>query len=151
LTIPNTIQQLGGRFYKAPMKLADQADVSAQAGGIDPVELAAMHRASADGFGPSVDFLVGAGNVYVTEAKRQPSTVAHSDKAIGTNHVLPARRAARYTGGLWVGSFLRMSTHQRIQRNAGAPVARATLAICHAEHMTGHGETARLRLEQNII
>jgi sulfopropanediol 3-dehydrogenase len=276
------------------------APPSAQAGGIDPVQLAAMHWAGADeiyaiggvhalaaisygveGFGPPVDFLVGAGNAYVTEAKRQlfgevgidalagPSelaiiadararadlvaadllgqaehgptsevilltrseslahdvtaeiarqlrhldtadtasvswrdfgaviladsddvlvrlsdaiapehlevqtedpewffrhldsygtlflgeraTVAYSDKAIGTNHVLPTGRAARYTGGLWVGSFLRMFTHQRIQSNAGAPVARATLAICTAERMTGHGETARLRLQQNIV
>jgi sulfopropanediol 3-dehydrogenase len=276
------------------------APPSAQAGGIDPVQLAAMHWAGADeiyaiggvhalaaisygaeGFGPPVDFLVGAGNAYVTEAKRQlfgevgidalagPSelaiiadaharadivaadllgqaehgptsevvlltrseslahdvtaeiarqlkhldtadtasvswrdfgaiiladsdealvkisdaiapehlevqtedpewffrhldsygtlflgeraTVAYSDKAIGTNHVLPTGRAARYTGGLWVGSFLRMFTHQRIQSNAGATVACATLAICTAERMTGHGETARLRLEQNII
>jgi sulfopropanediol 3-dehydrogenase len=276
------------------------APPSAQAGGIYPIQLAAMHWAGADeiyavggvhalaaisygveGFGPPVDFLVGAGNAYVTEAKRQlfgevgidalagPSelaiiadararadlvaadllgqaehgptsevilltrseslahavtaeisrqlehldtadtasvswrdfgaiiladsdealvrlsdaiapehlevqtedpewffrhldsygtlflgeraTVAYSDKAIGTNHVLPTGRAARYTGGLWVGSFLRMSTHQRIQSNAGAPVARATLAICDAEHMSGHGETARLRLQQNIV
>lgn len=52
---------------------------------------------------------------------------------------------------LWVGSFLRMFTHQRIQSNAGAPVARATLAICTAERMTGHGETVRLRLQQNIV
>jgi hypothetical protein len=44
-----------------------------------------------------------------------------------------------------------MFTHQRIQSNAGAPVAHATLAMCHAEHMTEHDETARLRLEQNII
>jgi len=44
-----------------------------------------------------------------------------------------------------------MFTHQRIQSNAGAPVARATLAICTAERMTGHGETVRLRLQQNIV
>jgi sulfopropanediol 3-dehydrogenase len=61
--------------------------------------------------------------------------------------VLPTGRAARYTGGLWVGSFLRMLTHQRIQGAAGAPVARATLAISRAEGMTGHGETARRRLD----
>lgn len=83
------------------------------------------------------------GTLFVGER----STVAYSDKAIGTNHVLPTGRAARYTGGLWVGSFLRMLTHQRIQGSAGAPVARATLAISTAEGMTGHGETARRRLE----
>jgi sulfopropanediol 3-dehydrogenase len=83
------------------------------------------------------------GTLFVGER----STVAYSDKAIGTNHVLPTGRAARYTGGLWVGSFLRMLTHQRIHGAAGAPVARATLAISTAEGMTGHGETARRRLE----
>jgi sulfopropanediol 3-dehydrogenase len=83
------------------------------------------------------------GTLFVGER----STVAYSDKAIGTNHVLPTGRAARYTGGLWVGSFLRMLTHQRIQGAAGAPVARATLAISRAEGMTGHGETARRRLD----
>jgi sulfopropanediol 3-dehydrogenase len=88
---------------------------------------------------------------YGTLFLGERATVAYSDKAIGTNHVLPTGRAARYTGGLWVGSFLRMFTHQRIQSNAGAPVARATLAICTAERMTGHGETARLRLQQNIV
>ena len=88
---------------------------------------------------------------YGTLFLGERATVAYSDKAIGTNHVLPTGRAARYTGGLWVGSFLRMSTHQRIQKNSGAPVARATIAICAAERMTGHGESARLRLEQNIV
>jgi sulfopropanediol 3-dehydrogenase len=83
------------------------------------------------------------GTLFVGER----STVAYSDKAIGTNHVLPTGRAARYTGGLWVGSFLRMLTHQRIQGAAGAAVARATLAISRAEGMTGHGETARRRLD----
>jgi sulfopropanediol 3-dehydrogenase len=83
------------------------------------------------------------GTLFVGER----ATVAYSDKAIGTNHVLPTGRAARYTGGLWVGSFLRMLTHQCIEGASGAQVALATLAISIAEGMTGHGETARMRLE----
>ena len=87
------------------------------------------------------DRLDSYGTLFVGET----ATVAYSDKAIGTNHVLPTGRAARYTGGLWVGSFLRMLTHQRIAGAAGRPVAAATAAICDAEGMTGHGITARMR------
>ena len=74
------------------------------------------------------------------------ATVAYSDKAVGTNHVLPTGRAARYTGGLWVGSFLRMLTHQRSTVVGSQPTARATVAISEAEGMHGHAETARRRL-----
>jgi sulfopropanediol 3-dehydrogenase len=74
------------------------------------------------------------------------ATVAYSDKAVGTNHVLPTGRAARYTGGLWVGSFLRVLTHQRSTVAGSQPTARATVAISEAEGMSGHAETARRRL-----
>jgi sulfopropanediol 3-dehydrogenase len=52
------------------------------------------------------------------------ATVAYSDKAIGTNHVLPTRRAARYTGGLWVGKYLKTVTYQEVTD----PAASAGLA-----------------------
>lgn len=74
------------------------------------------------------------------------ATVAFSDKAIGTNHVLPTGRAARYTGGLWVGSFLRVLTHQRSTVEGTQRVAAATAAISDAEGMVGHGDSARVRL-----
>lgn len=74
------------------------------------------------------------------------ATVAFSDKAVGTNHVLPTGRAARYTGGLWAGTFLRVLTHQRSTVEGSQPTARATVAISEAEGMVGHAETARLRL-----
>ena len=76
------------------------------------------------------------------------ATVAYSDKAIGTNHVLPTRGAARYTSGLWVGSFLRTPTYQVVDSPAAAAnVARATAAISTAEGMLGHALTATVRLE----
>jgi len=82
------------------------------------------------------------GTVFVgTEA-----TVAFSDKAVGTNHVLPTGRAARYTGGLWAGTFLRVLTHQRTTIEGSQATARATVAISEAEGMVGHAETARRRL-----
>jgi sulfopropanediol 3-dehydrogenase len=74
------------------------------------------------------------------------ATVAFSDKAVGTNHVLPTGRAARYTGGLWVGSFLRVLTHQRTTVAGSQATAKATIVISEAEGMDGHAETARRRI-----
>jgi sulfopropanediol 3-dehydrogenase len=74
------------------------------------------------------------------------STVAFSDKSIGTNHVLPTRRAARYTGGLWVGKFLKTLTYQSVTSLGSEVVAPSTAAIADAELMFGHALTARLRL-----
>lgn len=74
------------------------------------------------------------------------STVAYSDKAIGTNHVLPTGRAARFTGGLWVGKFLKTVTYQRVTQEGSNLVAPPTAAIADAELMFGHALTARLRI-----
>ena len=74
------------------------------------------------------------------------STVAFSDKSIGTNHVLPTRGAARYTGGLWVGKFLKTLTYQRVTADGSERVAPSTAAIADAELMFGHALTARLRM-----
>jgi sulfopropanediol 3-dehydrogenase len=75
------------------------------------------------------------------------STVAFSDKSIGTNHVLPTRGAARYTGGLWVGKFLKTLTYQRLTGAGSRAIAESTAAIADAELMFGHALTARLRYE----
>ena len=77
---------------------------------------------------------------------RRAATVAFADKAIGTNHVLPTGRAARYTGGLWVGKFLKTLTYQRLTRTGTERIAPSTAAIADAEQMYGHALTARLRL-----
>jgi sulfopropanediol 3-dehydrogenase len=76
------------------------------------------------------------------------TTVAYGDKAIGTNHVLPTGRAARYTGGLWVGKFLKTVTYQRATEEGSREVAPAVVAISDAETMPGHGLTARYRLDR---
>jgi sulfopropanediol 3-dehydrogenase len=75
------------------------------------------------------------------------TTVAYGDKAIGTNHVLPTLGASRYTGGLWVGKFLKTVTYQRANAEGSALVAPAVTAICEAEHLAGHALTARYRLD----
>jgi sulfopropanediol 3-dehydrogenase len=74
------------------------------------------------------------------------STVAYGDKAAGTNHVLPTGGAARYTGGLWVGKFLRTLTYQDITPEGTRRVAPATAAISRAEGFAGHAITAEMRL-----
>lgn len=76
------------------------------------------------------------------------ATVAYGDKGVGTNHVLPTSRAARYTGGLWVGKFLKTCTWQQLTAVGTSAVAPAIAAICEAEQMLGHGLTATMRLER---
>jgi sulfopropanediol 3-dehydrogenase len=76
------------------------------------------------------------------------ATVAYGDKAVGTNHVLPTGRAARYTGGLWVGKFLKTVTYQRLTPEGTRRVAPSVAAICDAELFAGHALTARMRLER---
>jgi sulfopropanediol 3-dehydrogenase len=78
------------------------------------------------------------------------AAVAYSDKAIGTNHVLPTMGAGRYTGGLWVGKFLKRVTFQRVTVEGSAVVAPPTAAIADAELMYGHALTARLRLAEDF-
>jgi sulfopropanediol 3-dehydrogenase len=74
------------------------------------------------------------------------TTVAYGDKAVGTNHILPTGRAARYTGGLWVGRYIKVVTYQRLTDAGSIPIAEATARICNAETMAGHAITAELRL-----
>jgi sulfopropanediol 3-dehydrogenase len=76
------------------------------------------------------------------------ATVAYGDKAVGTNHVLPTGRAARYTGGLWVGKFLKTVTYQQLTPEASSLVAHAVAAISRAEGFEGHALTADMRVER---
>ncbi|MCG3266990.1 histidinol dehydrogenase [Yoonia sp. I 8.24] len=76
----------------------------------------------------------------------EETTVAFGDKAAGPNHVLPTSGAARYTGGLSVGKFMKTVTWQRATRNAARPVAEATARISRIEGMEGHARTADIRL-----
>ncbi len=78
----------------------------------------------------------------------EQATVAYGDKGVGTNHVLPTSRAARYTGGLWVGKFLKTCTYQRLTPEGTRLVAPAIAAISHEEHFEGHALTAEVRLER---
>ncbi len=84
------------------------------------------------------------GSLFIGEE----TTVAYGDKTIGTNHILPTSRAARYTGGLWVGKFLKTCTYQRMTPQASVDVAEVTERQCVVEHMLAHAITARVRIER---
>jgi sulfopropanediol 3-dehydrogenase len=76
------------------------------------------------------------------------TTVPYGDKGIGTNHVLPTAGAARYTGGLWVGKFLKTLTYQRATKEGSDRIAPTIVAICEAERLPGHAQSARERLDR---
>lgn len=77
------------------------------------------------------------------------TNVAYGDKVIGTNHTLPTSGAARYTGGLWVGKFLKTCTYQRILTDeASSMIGEYCSRLCALEHFTGHGEQANIRVRR---
>lgn len=75
----------------------------------------------------------------------EESTVAYGDKGVGTNHTLPTSGAARYTGGLWVGKFIKTVTYQRLTRQASRDIAPVISRMCAAEGMLAHQITADVR------
>ena len=76
------------------------------------------------------------------------TNVAYGDKTIGTNHILPTRRAARYTGGLWVGKFMKTVTYQECSEAGSALIGEYCSRLCAIEHFWGHKEQADLRLRR---
>ena len=76
------------------------------------------------------------------------TNVSYGDKVIGTNHTLPTLGAARYTGGLWVGKFLKTCTYQEITREASVEVGEYCSRLCAIERFWGHKEQADLRLRR---
>jgi sulfopropanediol 3-dehydrogenase len=77
----------------------------------------------------------------------ETTTVAFGDKAIGTNHILPTGRAARYTGGLWVGKYLKTVTYQRVTPEASASIAEISARLSRIEGFEGHARSCDLRAE----
>ena len=77
------------------------------------------------------------------------TNVAFGDKVIGTNHTLPTKKAARYTGGLWVGKFLKTCTYQRVLTDeASALIGEYCSRLCALEGFSGHGEQANIRVRR---
>jgi sulfopropanediol 3-dehydrogenase len=76
------------------------------------------------------------------------TNVSYGDKVIGTNHTLPTKKAARYTGGLWVGKFIKTCTYQRVTPEASALVGEYCSRLCAVEGFAGHKEQADIRVRR---
>lgn len=77
------------------------------------------------------------------------TNVSYGDKVIGTNHTLPTKRAARYTGGLWVGKFMKTVTYQKVLTNeASAMIGEYCSRLCMLEGFAGHAEQANVRVRR---
>ncbi|MBW2430495.1 MAG: histidinol dehydrogenase, partial [Deltaproteobacteria bacterium] len=90
------------------------------------------------------DRLKNYGSLFIGEE----TTVAYGDKSIGTNHILPTSRSARYTGGVWVGKFLKTVTFQKMTPEASIVVGEVTARQCQVERMLAHGITATVRTKR---
>jgi len=88
------------------------------------------------------------GSLFIGEL----ASVVYSDKCSGTNHTLPTMAAGRYTGGLWVGSYVKVATHQWLEEKGVAAVAPAAVRQSATEQLEGHRRAAALRLSpQQLI
>jgi sulfopropanediol 3-dehydrogenase len=77
------------------------------------------------------------------------TNVAYGDKVIGTNHTLPTKKAARYTGGLWVGKFMKTCTYQKVLTDeASAMIGEYCSRLCVLEGFLGHAEQANVRVRR---
>jgi sulfopropanediol 3-dehydrogenase len=77
------------------------------------------------------------------------TNVAYGDKVIGTNHTLPTKKAARYTGGLWVGKFLKTVTYQKVLTDeASTMIGEYCSRLCMLEGFAGHAEQANIRVRR---
>lgn len=90
------------------------------------------------------DNLTNYGSLFIGEE----TTVAYGDKGIGTNHILPTSRAARYTGGVWVGKFIKTVTYQKMTPEASVLIGEVVERQCEIEKMLAHGITARVRVDR---
>lgn len=92
-----------------------------------------------------LDNLKNFGSLFLGEE----TNVAYGDKVIGTNHTLPTKKASRYTGGLWVGKFLKTCTYQRIEnKNTSAEVGEICSRLSLLEGFAGHAEQANIRVRR---
>jgi sulfopropanediol 3-dehydrogenase len=96
----------------------------------------------------NLDWYLGRLRNYGSLFLGEETTVAFGDKCSGTNHILPTRGAAHYTGGLSVHKFIKVVTTQRMTREANRKVAAVTARISRLEGMEGHARTGDVRLRK---
>jgi sulfopropanediol 3-dehydrogenase len=138
-------RQVAGAAWEAHGQVAVVDDLDAAMALSD--EIAPEHlevQVSEDRLGDCLAGLRNYGSLFLG----REATVAFGDKAVGTNHVLPTMGAARYTGGLWVGKFLKTCTYQRLTEEGTRRIAPAVAAISLAERFEGHALTATMRLDR---
>jgi sulfopropanediol 3-dehydrogenase len=126
------------RDYGEVVVAADREEAAAISDGYAPEHLE-VHAADLDWW---LGRLTNYGSLFLGEE----TTVAYGDKTSGPNHILPTMRAARYSGGLSVGKFIKTVTWQRMTREATREVAAVTARISRQEGMEAHARTADLRL-----
>ncbi|MEM8497754.1 MAG: histidinol dehydrogenase [Pseudomonadota bacterium] len=76
------------------------------------------------------------------------TNVSYGDKVVGTNHTLPTKKAARYTGGLWVGKFIKTCTYQRLTEEASHHLGQYCSRLCAVEGFAGHQAQADIRVKR---
>ena len=116
----------------------DEALAVADAHGFEHVEI---HTADPRWY---LERMSNYGALFLGEA----TTVAYGDKTIGTNHILPTGGAARYTGGLWVGKFLKTVTFQECDDAASAMIGEICARQCRIENFEGHARSCDVRVEK---
>jgi len=95
-----------------------------------------------------LDWWLGRLRSYGSLFLGEETTVSYGDKTSGPNHILPTRGAAQYTGGLWVGKFVKTVTYQRMTREANARIGRVAARISRIEGMEGHALAGDVRLQK---
>ena len=100
-----------------------------------------VHTADAMGFSQK---LRNYGSLFIGEL----ASVVYSDKCVGTNHTLPTMASARYTGGLWVGSYVKVATHQWLDQRGLRAVAPPAARQSASEGLEGHRRAAQIRLDR---
>jgi sulfopropanediol 3-dehydrogenase len=139
-------REVAGEAWRAHGSIAvvvDREEAIALSDEIAPEHLEVQVAAS------ELDYYLAALRNYGSLFLGDQATVAFGDKgASGINHVLPTVRSARFTGGLWVGKFLKTCTYSRLTEEGTRQIAPATDTICTAEGFGGHALTARMRLER---
>ncbi len=76
------------------------------------------------------------------------TNVSYGDKVVGTNHTLPTNKAGRYTGGLWVGKFIKTCTYQKLTEEASLEIGEYCSRLCALEGFAGHKEQADIRVRR---
>ena len=155
-TIANTLEDEIQRQLKI-LPTADIASVSwADCGGIILCkDNAEMCQVADDIASEHVQIMTNDDDYFLNNMKHYgalfvgPETnVSYGDKVIGTNHTLPTGKAGRYTGGLWVGKFIKTCTYQRITEDASVMVGEYCSRLCALEGFMGHKEQADIRLRR---